>query len=118
MPYGFAPALPTKWAYSTSLYPITSRWSSIKDIVNELESAQKSKKVWLRGQLCLTARSRNDFICTGDIGQHRQFYEGILYIIFNNPMELRGILEQLKYPEESIRGIALWNHGRFGKHAT
>lgn len=117
MPYGFAPSIPTKGAYATALYPISSRWTSMKDVVNELEAAQKNKRLWLRGQLCLSAQGRNDFICFGDIGQQRQHYEGILYIVFNNPMELRRILDELQWPEESIRGIALWNHGRFGKHA-
>jgi hypothetical protein len=116
MPYNFAPHLPTKAAYATAMYSVNSHWSNLKDLVAELKDVGKQKKLHLPGQLCLKAAAAESAVFSQDVGVKRCIVNDTLFITFNNPTELSMILDDLRWPETEVKGVVLWNKGRFTKH--
>jgi hypothetical protein len=114
MSYNFAPHLPTKGAYLNAMYSVNSHWKDLKELVTALKDVVKQKKLHLPGQLCLKAN--DTFVCSQDIGLKRCVVNDTLFITFNNPTELTMILDDLRWPEADVKGVVLWNQGRFTKH--
>lgn len=117
MPYNFAPYLPTKAAYITAMYSVNSHWGNLKELVAELKDVGKQKKLHLPGQLCLKATAvAEGAVCSQDVGVKRCIVNDTLFITFNNPTELSMILDDLRWSEADVKGVVLWNKGRFTKH--
>ncbi len=62
------------------------------------------------------AANKDAFQCGDDIGLKQCVVNDTLFITFNNPTELEMILDNLRWPEQHVKGLVLWNKGYFTKH--